>query len=151
MPAQPPSKPHGSNLRKGRISIAGQLYSITIVCRDRKQFFMDFKTSRTLIRILQEHEEHGHARTLCFVVMPEHLHWLMELGSKRELSVVIRSVKSLSSRRTGQKLWQKGYYDHGLLHDENIKNAARYIVANPLRAGIVKNIHDYPHWDAIWI
>ena len=29
--------------------------------------------------------------------------------------------------------------------------AARYIVANPLRAGLVKQIGDYPLWDAIWL
>jgi hypothetical protein len=28
---------------------------------------------------------------------------------------------------------------------------ARYIVANPLRAGIAHSLADYPHWDAIWL
>jgi len=28
---------------------------------------------------------------------------------------------------------------------------ARYIVANPLRAGLVESVRDYPHWDAIWL
>jgi hypothetical protein len=28
---------------------------------------------------------------------------------------------------------------------------ARYIVANPLRAGLVEHLGDYPHWDAVWL
>jgi hypothetical protein len=28
---------------------------------------------------------------------------------------------------------------------------ARYVVANPLRAGLVQKLGDYPLWDAIWV
>ena len=35
--------------------------------------------------------------------------------------------------------------------DEDLKKTARYIVANPLRAGLVKRLGDYPHWDALWL
>ncbi|PJA25997.1 MAG: IS200/IS605 family transposase, partial [Alphaproteobacteria bacterium CG_4_10_14_0_2_um_filter_63_37] len=27
----------------------------------------------------------------------------------------------------------------------------RYLVANPLRKGLVEEIGQYPHWDAIWV
>ena len=29
--------------------------------------------------------------------------------------------------------------------------AARYLVANPVRAGLVARAGDYSHWDAIWV
>jgi hypothetical protein len=50
-----------------------------------------------------------------------------------------------------QSLWQKSFYDHGLRSEEDLKGIARYIVANPLRAGLVEHIGEYPHWDAIWL
>ncbi len=28
--------------------------------------------------------------------------------------------------------------------------AARYIIANPVRAGLVYSVRDYPYWDAVW-
>ncbi len=28
---------------------------------------------------------------------------------------------------------------------------ARYIIANPLHAGLVKQVGDYPFWDAVWL
>ena len=39
----------------------------------------------------------------------------------------------------------------GLIDGEDIKALSRYIVANPLRAGLVENIGEYSHWDAIWL
>jgi len=97
------------------------------------------------------------AETLCFVVMPDHVHWLIQLRSGGKLSTVLRGVKSSSSRRVNRYLnrsgpiWQDGYHDHALRRDENIRAAARYIVANPLRANLVKSVSQYPHWDAIWL
>jgi REP element-mobilizing transposase RayT len=46
---------------------------------------------------------------------------------------------------------QRAFYDHALRQDEDVQGVARYIVANPLRAGLVENIGDYPLWDAIWL
>ena len=51
----------------------------------------------------------------------------------------------------GQPIWQAGYYDHAIRKDEDIVNIARYIIANPIRAGLVKKVGDYPHWHAIWL
>jgi hypothetical protein len=28
---------------------------------------------------------------------------------------------------------------------------ARYVVANPLRAGLVQTLRNYPLWDAVWL
>lgn len=143
-------KPHGKNLRKGRRSIAGQAYMVTTVTRDRKPIFADFNAARQLIRTLQLEQQKQTATTLAFVVMPDHLHWLMILGGIESLSQVIRSVKAGSARGIGGPIWQAGFYDHALRADEDLKNLARYIIANPLRAGLAKRIGDYPHWDAIW-
>lgn len=48
-------------------------------------------------------------------------------------------------------LWQVNYFDHALRAEEDLAETARYIVANPLRKGLVRRLGDYPHWDAIWI
>ncbi|MCN4144087.1 MAG: hypothetical protein LC437_03125 [Thiohalomonas sp.] len=37
-------------------------------------------------------------------------------------------------------IWQRGFYDHALRDEENVRQIARYIVVNPLRVGIAKNI-----------
>jgi len=142
---------HGSDLRKGRYSGFGIVYSITAVTRNRTPVFRDIRPARTLIRVLKEHEKLGRAETLAFVVMPDHLHWLMRLSGTHDLSQVVRSIKAISSRRIGGAIWQKGFYDHAIREEEDIRSVARYLVANPLRAGLVNHIGDYPHWDAVWL
>ncbi len=94
------------------------------------------------------------ARTLSlprFVVMPDHIHWLMQLGSIKVLAAIVQSFKSMISRRLGRSVFQKGFYDHGVRREEDVKAIARYIVANPFRAGLVERIEEYPHWDAVWM
>ena len=93
----------------------------------------------------------GAVSTLAFVLMPDHLHWLVQLGVHAEIEKVVGRVKSLIARRLDGGIWQTGFYDHALRKDEDIAAVARYIVANPVRAGLVGRLGDYPHWDAIWM
>jgi len=34
---------------------------------------------------------------------------------------------------------------------DELKAAARYLLNNPVRAGLVQRIGEYPFWDAIWL
>jgi len=144
-------KPHANRLRKGRVSEANRIYFITAVTADRQPMFTDFSHARQLIKVLWESATMQRTQTLCFVVMPDHLHWLMQLHEDNKLSQVVHTVKSLSSKRIGQRIWQKGFYDHAVRKDEELKSLARYIVANPLRAGLVESVGLYPHWDSVWL
>ena len=137
-------------LRKGRWSNAGQIYMVTTVTKGRRPVFADFVTARMLIQTMRRDELIGSHSTLCYVVMPDHLHWLLQLQDE-SLSRLVGRIKSLSAKRLGRPLWQRGFYDHALRQEEDIQDLARYIVANPLRAGLVSRIGDYPHWDAVWL
>ncbi|WP_139556692.1 REP-associated tyrosine transposase [Methylotetracoccus oryzae] len=142
---------HARDLRKGRHSESGRIYLVTAVTLHRQRVFDDLPAARILIRVLRREQELGRARTLSFVVMPDHLHWLLELGADADLSVVVRAVKALTAKRLGGTIWQRGFHDHAVRRDEDLLTIARYVVANPLRAGLVQRLTDYPHWDAIWL
>jgi REP element-mobilizing transposase RayT len=144
-------KPHGSALRRGRYSEPGRIYLVTTVTQGRKPVFHSLTAARILIRSLMYEQEVERAWTLAYVVMPDHLHWLMRLGEGLSLAAVVRGVKSVTAHRIGGVVWQAGFHDHALRQDEDLVKAARYILANPLRAGLVKQIGDYPHWDAVWM
>ncbi len=77
--------------------------------------------------------------------MPDHLHWLFSLENSNNLSQVVADVKRRSAyrtneqnQRTGSVVWQPGFHDYALRKEDKIKDVARYIIANPLRAGLVK-------------
>lgn len=146
-----------SNLRKGRSSTPGQVYSVTWATGKRAPVFHDLQAARQLIRCLKYSDSADWSRTLAFVVMPDHVHWLVELGDVKNLGMLVMSVKSYSTRalrqtgRASGPLWQPGFFDHAARHDDDLVAISRYIVANPLRAGLADEIGQYPHWDAVWV
>jgi putative transposase len=109
------------------------------------------------VKSLRRLESERITRTLAFVVMPDHLHWLMELRGSKSLPVCVASMKSVAARTIKAKqlarspLWQKGYMDRAIRREQDLVHVARYIVANPLRAGIVEAVGDYPLWDSVWM
>jgi putative transposase len=146
-----PAKPHGKDLRKGRVSLPGQIYHITAITLDRQSVFADMRPARLLINALRQAQARDEAVTLAFVVMPDHMHWLMQLGMGASLSSVVGAVKAVTAHALGKQIWQGGFHDHALRQEEDLAKLARYIVANPLRAGLVQRVGDYPHWDAVWL
>ncbi|MDO5691436.1 MAG: transposase [Pseudomonadota bacterium] len=150
-------RPRSSALRRGRVSLVGHAYLLTTVTYERAPVFDDFALARATIAALRGCDAMGESETLAFVLMPDHLHWLMVLRGE-SLDAVMRRFKSVSARevnqlrdRPGTPLWQPGYHDHALRRDEDLQATARYLVGNPVRAGLVASVMDYPHWDAVWV
>ena len=139
-----------NDLRKGRASQAGMVYHITTVTQNRTPYFEVLDNGRKVVQQLMALQEQGMAETLCYVLMPDHLHWLMVLHDGT-LSDVVRLLKGRSARAIGQPIWQANYYDHAVRQEEDLQEMARYIVANPLRANLVSQIGAYSLWDAVWL
>ena len=146
------------DLRKGRYSEQQRAYFVTAVLAEREQrYFADFTCARCVVAEMRALHDAEAVCSLAWVVMPDHVHWLFQLGEFVDLSAAVKRFKACSARRVNGHLnrrgalWQKAFYDHALRKDEDVRSVARYIVANPLRAGLVKNIGEYPLWDAIWL
>jgi REP element-mobilizing transposase RayT len=151
-----PRKYHAHRLRTGRYSQPGQIYVLTSVTRNREPLFSDFHSGRLAVAAFKQAEREQLVRSLAFVVMPDHFHWLVELRDAT-LPVLMGRTRSricVSVNRQRQRkgaVWQRGYHDRGIRKTEDLQAVARYIVANPLRAGLVRKVGDYSLWDAIWV
>lgn len=149
-------KPNSHLLRRGRYSESGRAYLVTTVVYQRRPVFTDLQLGRLLVTELKRAHDSGLVDSSAWVIMPDHLHWLFELRDAT-LSEVMKRVKSLSTlainraRRTQGALWQSGYHDRAARAEEDLIRIARYIVANPLRGGLVEHLGDYPLWDAAWL
>lgn len=145
------------DLRKGRFSESGRAYHIITVVQGRRPIFADFTLGRMVVAEMRRLHDQGEVESVAFVVMPEHLHWLFVLGEEHDLSEVVRLLKGRSANRVGKAiesqkpLWQRAFFDHAIRREEEVRQIARYIVANPLRRGLAESVRDYPLWDAIWI
>lgn len=148
--------PQGSALRKGRVSETGRVYLLTTVVEGRRPVFADWRIGRLIVAELRAEHQSGRVNSLAWVVMPDHLHWLLTL-EEGSLGKLMQRVKSRSAiainaaLHRADRLWQKGYHDHALRTEEDLPAVARYVVANPLRAGLVSSLRDYPLWDAAWL
>ena len=61
----------------------------------------------------------------------------------------MHTLKSYTARhltRAGVEspVWQDGYHDHGLRDNDDYKARIRYVLQNPVRAGLVWKVGDYP-------
>ncbi|PWB23261.1 transposase [Pseudomonas moraviensis] len=147
---------YSHRLRRGRCSEPGRAYLITVVVYQRRPLFTDWRIGRLLVAELKRAQDQQWVKSIAWVVMPDHLHWLVQLENA-SLERLMQTVKSRSTltinralNRTGA-FWQTGYHDRAIRDNEELRPYARYIIANPLRAGLVKKVADYPLWDACWL
>lgn len=150
-------RPRSHALRRGRWSEAGRVYLVTFTTFDRRHYFHDWLAGCTVARVLSGGRAWADARPLCWVLMPDHWHGLIELGTVDNLSRSVGRAKAAATRewnragRATDRLWATGFHDHALRSEESLLDATRYVVANPLRAGLAQRIGDYPFWDAVWL
>lgn len=144
-----------SALRHGRTSLHGQIYHLVSCTHSHRRFFTHLGLARAFVNSI--HAQDIYSATLCFVLMPDHFHWLVQFDDRDEaLHRVVQRVKARTStyarkQMNVDRLWQRGFYDRAIRREDDLKTVARYIVANPIRAGLVTSCRDYPHWDAIWL
>ena len=118
--------------------------------------FRDDAAATIVADAFRRADELGYCAGLAYVVMSDHAHWLVALTSDAPLALLVGATKAHASRRLRSEhairmpVWQRGYYDHRIRHDEDLKQQARYLVANPIRAGLVSRLVEYPHWFAVW-
>ena len=138
-----------SQLRKGRSSAPDITYHLTFATDQRVSYFAHFDTARKIITYMQYCDLQNWSNTIAFVVMPDHIHWLLQPNNKN-ISELVRIVKE-QSRKKLKVHWQKGFYDRAMRSEQEAIDVARYIIANPKRAGLVTSVSDYPHWDCIFL
>ena len=146
-----------ARLRIGRHSEAGRVYLVTFCTFDRRPVFCDWDIAMIVIRSMHAPALWRGSRVLCWTLMPDHWHGLVELGEMDSVSALVGRIKGASARAanlhlgvTGS-LWTDGFHDHALRDEEDLIDVARYIIRNPIRAGLVDRVGQYPFWDAAWL
>lgn len=151
-----PERGHAA-LRAGRRSEAGRIYLVTFATASRERFFSDWTLASAVARSSRYSPIWRSSRLLCWVLMPDHWHGLIELGNLDGLSALVNRLKGHTARAVNATcglhghVWSKGFHDHALRADEALIATARYIVCNPVRAGLVQRVGMYPFWDAVWL
>ena len=142
-------------LRKGRTSIEKQPYFITTAVKDRIPVLTNPEAASVVLAALKWLEKCDRMVLDSAVVMPDHLHFIATLKDG-ELPRLMQSLKGYTSRQINTLLnrkgvfWQDQYHEHAIRKDEVLNEVVLYMLHNPVRAGLVKDFHDYPLWYCRW-
>ncbi len=86
---------------------------------------------------------------IAYCLMPDHAH--LRVAARSEAADFTRYAKRMKQvtgfnykQATGRHLWQPGFHDRILRDDEATMAVARYILENPVRAGLAKTLGEWP-------
>jgi REP element-mobilizing transposase RayT len=156
MPAHAPQGEQ-ERLRRGRASVADATYLVTATTHERERLFEGWRFAAPAAATFERPGVLRESRMLAWVLMPDHAHWLLTVGEGDTLQGVVGRLKSASAREANRgggregRVWQPAFHDRAMRKDDDLAAAARYIVANPKRAGLVRRVGDYPYWNAVWL
>ena len=85
-----------------------------------------------------------------FVVMPNHIHAIIEIcagdgrgvlhtplrSPSRTVGAIVRGFKGAVTKKAGQHIWQRNYFEHIIRSGESYQLIAEYIISNPTRWNI---------------
>jgi putative transposase len=85
-----------------------------------------------------------------FVIMPDHVHLLIEVGSDMTVEKAMQLIKGRFSYRLSHEfgykgeVWQRGFTEVQVLNKQNFEAHREYIASNPVKAGLALTAEEYP-------
>ena len=123
-------------------------FSVTVSTAHRQNLFSDGRAVTLCLSALKKASTREEMEMIAYCFMPDHLHLLLEGKEGSNLIAFMKAFKQTSGyryrRAFHETLWQKGYYDHVLRKEEDVRSVAEYIFHNPTRAGLVNSPSEYP-------
>jgi len=154
---RPDPHPGHAALRKGRMSLPNHVYFVTFITRGRRPLFRDGDLAMAACRSISDRRIWSDAQLLAWVLMPDHWHGLIQVGADGDLSGTIRRLKCNSAGQVRAEfpglgpVWARAFHDRAVRAEDDLLAAARYLIMNPVRAGLVDKVRDYPFWNACWL
>ena len=113
-------------------------------------FFADAEFVSVAVDALSEAFTNNGGHVAVIVFMPDHAHLIVS-GAHRDsdLLAMVKEFKQKTTFRARKTLpsfaWQKDFYDHIIRDETDYANQVRYILRNPVRAGLCDRWQDWPH------
>jgi putative transposase len=115
-----------------------------------RRIFQSERNANLLIDTLRSLVAEHKFQLLDFVVMPDHLHLLLQLDETISVEKAMQFIKGRFSHRNKSELgvltevWQRGFSEVRTISIEEIEAYQRYIAINPIRAGLAESAEEYP-------
>jgi len=125
-------------------------YFVTLCLKGRARTFSGERAAKTVSSVVMEFRAKGFYYLYVYCVMPDHVHILLRTTPNApSLSLLVATLKRSihwRCRLIGIDVkWQSGFYDRVVRDYEHRSNFVNYVLMNPVRAGIVNSLGDYPY------
>ena len=128
-----------------RYQQTGNFHFITFSCYGRRPYLKN-PDARNLFESALERTRKRYAFVVIgYVVMPEHVHLLMNEPKITTMDRTIQALKlSLAKRTKIHPFWQPRYYDFNVWNPEKTTEKLCYMHRNPVKRGLVARPEDWP-------
>ena len=106
------------------------------------QCFLRDKRIAAIMQDTLKHFDGERYQLICWCIMPNHVHVLIEVNEGWSLSRIMHGWRSYTAKeanrilgRTG-KFWMEEYYDRYIRDDNHLQKTINYILNNPANAGL---------------
>ena len=128
-----------------RYQECGDLHFLTFSCYQRLPYLDSPAAKELFEQALEQMRSRYRFFVLGYVVMPEHVHLLVNEPKLGVVSRAVQAIKlSVSTRRKERRFWQSRYYDFNVFTTEKRVEKLRYLHRNPVTRGLVEKPEDWP-------
>ena len=124
------------------------IYFVTCCTEKRRDGLLAPPLANRVLDTVKASDGAADTQTFAFTSMPDHCHWLFRLGGRLSLGRIMAKFKGQTNEALAatHHAWQRDFYEHRLLSDEDLEDYALYIFLNPYRAGLVPFTASWPWW-----
>ena len=131
-----------------RYQKSGAFHFITFSCYRRQPLLNSVLAYDCFERELEVVRQRYEVAILGYVLMPEHVHLLVDETRIASLSIALQVLKQQTSRKLKSKgqaqYWQRRYYDFNVWSEEKRAEKLGYMHRNPVMRGLVAKPEDWP-------
>ncbi|KAA6455569.1 transposase [Acidobacteria bacterium AB60] len=136
-----------------RLHHSSQAHFLTFSCFHRKPLLDRLGMYDPFLEALEQVRRRLRFRVFAYVVMPEHVHLLVNEPEVATVAAMMQLLKTKVALRARTKIaqgeermpfWQDRYFDHNVRNHAGFVTQLRYIHRNPVKRGLCSAPQDYP-------
>lgn len=125
-------------------SVVGLCFFVTATLDPRMPLFAVAANAQVIVDSLDFFRHRQEIELYGFVVMPDHVHFVLKVCGPAQLPDLMRRLKSFVAKSLNRgPIWLKGYWSEVIADDHHLQQKLRYLHENPVRAGLVKEATEF--------
>jgi len=136
--------------RQARIIIPNFPYHVLNRANNKEVVFLDNEDFRFFLQQVKKYKEKFRVKIYHYCVMPNHYHFLIEPQAPESLARFMHGLMLVYAQHVQRKygkvghIWQERYKSSIIEKESYLDQCGYYIEDNPRRAGLVKDLKDWP-------